>query len=267
MKPYGWRKFGWKKDKFDKRDYIHKRTLARIPRVVDLAASLPPVRDQGNIGACVGFAIASDLGATAKELGAFKEIFSPTWIYNGARFIEGTLRSDEGAEPKNALDWLRTKGGLLEHFWPYDPIKLDTTSPPSKFNIEAAKWPLLEYYRITGGIASICDAIASGHYVLLGIPWYDKWMDISQNGVLPDLFGEEAIGGHEIIIHGYNQETRYLLGMNSWGTGWGSVGFFTMPFQAFDYFSADGGYDAHYIRVNWNIPANPKNLIIKTAVE
>ena len=59
---------------------------------------------------------------------------------------------------------------VLEHFWPYNPNKLDKTSPPSKFEPEAAKYPLIKHTCVTGDAAGICSAIAAGYYVSIGTP-------------------------------------------------------------------------------------------------
>jgi hypothetical protein len=246
-------KLGWKKDKFDKRDYLHKVAIRKIPRIFRLPY-IPPIRDQGFVGSCVGFCIGANLTGLAMKLNVGNEWFSPTWIYNGARFIEGSLLEDAGAYPKDALKWLKTKGCLLEHFWPYNPMRLDTTSPPSAFNSEAAKLPLFEYYRITGGVNSICDALVNGYYVSIGTPWYDKWMNPPTNGMLAKVTSRDSIaGGHETCLYGYNKKKDFFYGINSWGKSWGRKGKFLMRFQAFTQFGNWGGYDAHYIKVNWTI--------------
>lgn len=250
-------KLGWKKDKFDKRDYLYKVSAVKIPTVFVLP-NVPSIRDQGNVGSCVGHGIGANLTGWAMSQKMFTEWFSPTWIYNGARFIEGSLAQDIGAYPKDALNWIVNKGCLLEHFWPYNPNAVDTAVPPSKFNTEALKFPVVSYYRITGGVNAICDAIANGYYVSIGTPWYDTWMNVPSTGILPVVTIKNVVlGGHETCLFGYNQTTKLFNGMNSWGVGWGNKGFYQMPFQAFDVFGYRGGYDAHYITVKWATVPTP----------
>ncbi len=267
------RKFGHKKDKYNPKAYIHKPKVVAIPDVVIWDKYRPDVRDQGNIGSCTGFGIGANLVAAAHRLNVFKEWFSPTWIYNGARFIEGTLMYDEGAYPQDCLDWLVKKGCLLEHFWPYNGNKLDTTSPPSKYDPEAAKWPLasyspapqLGYFRVTGGFDGVVSALADGNFVSIGIPWPDSWMS-SKDGVLPTITKSSSIaGGHEVCLYGYDKSKSIFYGMNSWGTSQWSAsgkivpkGCFTMPFSVFEVFKQIGGWDGHYIRVdNWGQTPTP----------
>ena len=121
------RQFGWIKDKFDKKDYLHRIKFLRLPVVVNHSYLLTPVRDQGQVGSCVGFGIGINLNSVKVMLEIFKEWCSPTYIYNGARYLEGTLPIDMGCQPRDALEWTLDFGILLEHFWPYDPTTVSYT--------------------------------------------------------------------------------------------------------------------------------------------
>jgi hypothetical protein len=160
---------------------------------------------------------------------------------------------------------------LLEPFWPYidGTKKFDKTSPPSKFDPEAAKYPVIEYQRVTGGSAGICQALADGYVVSIGTPWYSKWMS-PKNGVLPVVkAGDSVAGGHETLLYGY-KDSRFM-GMNSWGTGWGNKGMYTMPFSAFDgVFQSEGGFDAHIIKISWGTQPEPEptnNIKVKVSTD
>jgi len=238
---------GWLKDKYDRRDFLRKATFKEIPPVVVLEEYLPEVRVQGNVGSCVGFGIGANLVARAKRFGAYTEWFSPTWIYNGARYLEGTLTQDNGCYPRDALHWLYQKGCLLEQFWLYDPEELDLMAPPSHLEPEAAKYPLLSYYRVVDGVTGICEALADGHYVSIGTPWFDKWISPKDDRLAEVSIRDSVAGGHETCLWGYDKQAQVFFGVNSWGTEWGDRGLFTMPFSAFDVFKQKGGYDAHYI--------------------
>jgi len=254
-------KLAWKKDKFDKRDYLHMMLPPKaVPDVVILDKYLPSIRDQGNVGSCVGFGVGVNLTFLAKKLKVYTEWFSPTWIYNGARFIDGNLSQDVGAYPRDALEWIRSKGCLLEHFWPYNPSRVDISSPSSNFNSEAVKYPIVSYFRVTGGIDAICSAISQSYYVSIGSVWFDKWMN-PPGGVLPSVNADDSIaGGHETCLYGYDKTKQIFYGINSWGTGWGNKGLYTMPFSSFSVFNKLGGYDAHYINVAWPVVVAPSKI-------
>jgi C1A family cysteine protease len=243
-------KFGWNKDKRDDRDRLRGKALYGLPSVVDLSMLLPSVRDQGNLGSCTGFGIGGNLTGCAIQQDAYTEWFSPTWIYNGARLLEGTLLYDDGAYPRDCLEFIREYGCLLEHFRPYTD-KLDK-SDPTQWPVapEALKWPIVSYTRCVDGIDGIKSALAAGHLVSIGSPWYSSWMYPDANGNCPDSYDFVA-GGHEYLCYGYDSGRKILLCQNSWGKSWGNGGRFTIPFSAIDEFKFDGGYDAHYVNVDW----------------
>ena len=243
-------KLGWLKDPRDERDYKRGAVIVHLPDKVDLSAILPSVRDQGNLGSCTGFGIGGNLTGCAKDQGVYTEWFSPTWIYNGGRLLEGTLDEDSGCYPRDNLEFIREYGCLLEHFRPYKDT-LDETDPTDwGLNDEAAKYPIIKYTRLVDGVDGILSALADGYLVSIGSPWYDSWFYPDAGGNLPEDYLYVA-GGHEYLCYGYDKVRQVLLCQNSWGTGWGNSGKFTVPFSAIEYWKYDGGYDAHIIDVDW----------------
>ena len=59
----------------------------------------------------------------------------------------------------------------------------------------------------------------------------DKSKEVAQTGVAP-LPGttEQALGGHAVLCVGYDDASARFLVRNSWGTGWGMDGYFTLPY-------------------------------------
>ena len=43
--------------------------------------------------------------------------------------------------------------------------------------------------------------------------------------------GERVVGGHAVLAVGYDDSTRRFFVRNSWGSGWGMKGYFTMPYD------------------------------------
>lgn len=255
---------GWKKDPFDKRDKIRPVRLEAMPEKVDLLELMPAVRDQNKVGCCFGFSAAENLYGQARiDKSEPVEIFSPTWIYNGARFLEGTLGQDVGCYPRSGLEWLRMKGALPERLWPYNGAKLDPRTPASELEPEAARWPIISYSRVIGGAAGIASALAEGKPVSIGTPWYDEWCYPGPDGLLPKITtASRPAGGHATIVYGYDMTTETLrihgeglfLCQNSWGETYGAGGRFLLPMSAFKVFTQQGGYDAYTIDVDWTGP-------------
>ncbi len=46
--------------------------------------------------------------------------------------------------------------------------------------------------------------------------------------------GEKVLGGHAVMAVGYNDKQKRFIVRNSWGTGWGKKGYFTMPYAYLD---------------------------------
>ncbi len=250
---------GWRKDRFDRRDYIHKPRLVpkEVPDITTWLQFLVNIRNQGDEGSCVGFGIGGSLSSVLKKLGLFKEWFSPRDIYNGGKAIGGYL-NEEGAYPRDAYEWVRLKGCLLESKWPYVANKDWNKMPPGSLDTERAKYPILAYYRVDNGIDGICSAIADGHFVSIGSIWFDKWMETDANGNLAAVKSSDHVaGGHEYYLYGYDKKTQKFLCANSWDTNWGKKGMFTLPFQAIDIFKQVEGYDAHYVDVKWGTQPEP----------
>lgn len=243
------RVMGWKKDKRDERDFLFPVQAYKVPDFF-VIGNLAKVRDQGNVGSCVGFGIGGALTTLAKLLNVYEDWFSPTWIYNGARLLNGDLKYDVGAYPRLAFKFLKDHGCLLEDFRPYKHV-FDPTDPLSwGVEKEAAKWPLFEYTRVVDGVEGLCQALALGQPVALGSPWFYSWMDIGSDGMLPERYDSIA-GGHATYLYGFDRVKKVFFGQNSWGEEWGDRGRFQMPFSAIDAFKQNGGYDAYIVKVTW----------------
>jgi C1A family cysteine protease len=42
---------------------------------------------------------------------------------------------------------------------------------------------------------------------------------------------ERAIGGHAVMAVGYEDANQWFVVRNSWGSGWGLAGYFTLPYS------------------------------------
>ena len=57
----------------------------------------------------------------------------------------------------------------------------------------------------------------------------------------PDIKKESLLGGHAVLLVGYNKQQSRYIARNSWGPYWGDKGYFYMPFEVIQnkFMSAD----------------------------
>lgn len=229
--------YGWMRDNPDARDILYAapvvRLLQGLPAAVDLRPQCPPVYDQGQLGSCTGNAIAG-----AIEFDQMKQknpVFAPSrlFIYYNERVMEGTVNSDAGAQIRDGIKSVATLGAPPETDWPYDISKF-TKRPPAKAYSDAKQDLVGSYSRVAQVLNQMQGCLADGFPFVLGITVYESFESdaVAQSGVVPmPGQNEKAIGGHAIVAVGYNSNKRVFILRNSWGTGWGMKGYFTMPFE------------------------------------
>jgi len=100
--------------------------------------------------------------------------------------------------------------------------------------IDAAKRKVTSYQR-AADFNAVIDAIASGYPVTIGFSVYSSFDTniVARTGIMPypDTKKEKLLGGHAVLLVGYNKNDNTFIARNSWGTNWGDRGYFYMPFQ------------------------------------
>jgi len=231
MKLNNKRSYGWKKDRFDERDYSFDAVLATIPNSIDLRTGCSPVEDQGNLGSCTANGIVGALEfLEIQEKKTFIDL-SRLFLYYDERVIEGTVRQDAGAMIRDGIKTCATQGVCPEKEWPYVITKFKT-KPSKKCYKDAIKYEILSYYRVTG-LTAMLNCLAQGFPFVFGCEVYESFESniVATTGVVPmPTHGEQLLGGHCMLAVGYDQTSQRFIVRNSWGTSWGMKGYCTMPF-------------------------------------
>jgi hypothetical protein len=82
-------------------------------------------------------------------------------------------------------------------------------------------------------LADVLDALEQ-HPAIIGLNWYDSMDQPSSSGLVTISPGASVRGGHEVLCRGKDDSARVLLLDNSWGTGWGKAGSFSMGYATLD---------------------------------
>lgn len=228
--------YGWLPQLPDHRDLLFERTVpaSNLPAVVDLRSKMPPVVDQGQLGSCTANAIAGAFGyEMLKQSEAFKPV-SRLFIYWWERFIEGTTKTDSGAQIRDGIKVVVTQGVCSEDLWPYDISKF--AHKPSAAAVKAATGETaIQYLSVTNSsVSTIKSALAGGWVVPFGFTVYESFEspEVAQTGIVPmPLKGESVLGGHAVCCVGYDDTKQAFIVRNSWGATWGLAGYCYMPYS------------------------------------
>ena len=228
--------YGWTPDLPDRRDKMYSapmRVLGALPPSVDLRGGCPPVVDQGELGSCTANAIAGAL-----EFNQMKEkladVFAPSrlFIYYNERVIEHTVNEDSGAMIRDGIKSVSKDGAPHEKLWPYNIAKFKAKPTAAAYK-DAAKHKAILYQRLTQTLDQLKGCLAAGFPFVFGFSVYESFetQAVAKNGRVPmPKAKEKQLGGHAVLAVGYDDASKRFIVRNSWGTGWGLAGYFTIPY-------------------------------------
>jgi C1A family cysteine protease len=227
--------YGWVPDLPDHRDQMYgavRGAPGKLPTAVDLRPQCPPVVDQGNLGSCTGNALAGAVGFLEMKDGITFTPVSRLFIYYDERVIEHTVSEDSGAMIRDGIKTLVKQGVCSEKKWPY-VIAQFAKKPSAAAYKEAEKHQVLAYARIQG-VNQMRACLAEGYPFVFGFTVYQSFesTQVAKTGVAPmPKPKEKVLGGHAVLGVGYNDAQKRFIVRNSWGTGWGMKGYFTIPYD------------------------------------
>lgn len=175
-----------------------------------------PILDQGQVGSCTGNALTGVLGTAP---------FVPKPGVTPDETLALTIY-----EKATALD-------SIPGVYPPD----DTGSSGLAVAKAARQLGLISSYRHAFGLAHALAALVL-RPVIIGINWYASFD--TPAGPAAELVigqGAQVRGGHEVELVGIDVTAGIVHGCNSWGTGWGDQGRFTMAWGTLDRLLAEGG--------------------------
>lgn len=202
--------------------------VVQIPASIDLRTSMPPIRDQGNLGSCTAFALDGHYCYLTNR--SFTG--SPLYLYYNERKQDGTIRIDAGSTITSGIRALKTTGLCKEQTWPYI-IGNFTQLPTTGAYAEGALHRVITATAMTTNLQTLKTMVASGKVITFGFLVYSSFVSstVARTGIVPiPKRGEQLLGGHAVTIVGYNDAKQWFIVRNSWGSAWGDKGYFYMPY-------------------------------------
>jgi C1A family cysteine protease len=205
---------------------------------VDLSINCSSIKNQGNEGSCTSFATIAAMEYLENKFNTSNtKIFSERFTYYVTRVnILGWNTDDNGAYIRSALQSVVKIGTCLNNTFPYNGDFI--TPPPALAYEEAKKYEALTYARFDEGtneiertelIKMLKANLDAGFPIISGFMCYSNLNDVTSDGKIP-LPNNQQIGGHAILVVGYNEDTQCFKIRNSWGDTWGDHGYAYLPY-------------------------------------
>jgi C1A family cysteine protease len=220
--------FGWKPSLPDFRDVPYEAPeMGLLPKEVDLRPQCPAVYNQGQLGSCTANAIAAHLDFNRHKQGEQFIYPSRLFIYYQERFLEDTVDSDSGASIRDSVKVVKQYGAPPESEWPY-LINNFELEPTEEAYTDALNYEDLSYLAV-GDLLSMKSCLAERFPFVTGITVYESFMGATETVPIPDK-RENVLGGHAVMIVGYDDTKECFILRNSWGADWALSGYVYIPY-------------------------------------
>jgi C1A family cysteine protease len=236
--PLKFKKYGWKRDLPDKRDHWFENnyllSVEKPLNKVDLRDKCPQVYNQGELGSCTANALACAIQYDELKQNLLNnQTPSRLFIYYNERDMEGNIDNDTGASLRDGVKSINNVGYCDETQWPYD-IEKFKYKPTQDCYDYARKHKALTYKRVQQDETHIKSVLNMGFPVVFGISVYESFESerVAKTGIVPLPENSEImLGGHAIVLVGYDEEKRLFTFRNSWGEDWGDKGYGYLPYE------------------------------------
>jgi len=251
------RNYGTRRDAPDVRDHVLSvSTRKGHPEKVDLRGGAP-IYNQKSLNSCSANAIAAAI--------RFDHLRSGGTLNPSRLFLYFNERSMEGCVPKNVPVSLRDGykslarvGVCGEEHWPYR-IRHFAKQPPRECYDHAAAHRAIRYMRLKQDLRHIRGCLADGYPFTAGISVYSSFEaeKAKRTGAVPmPKRGEKLLGGHAVLVVGYDDRKRHVIVQNSWGSQWGARGYCFLPYDFI--LDGDHAWDLWTVRRMNDDPGRPR---------
>jgi C1A family cysteine protease len=189
------------------------------------------ILDQGDLGSCVSNAFAQNINIMTNNTLAISRLYH---YYCGRAISNFSSTNDTGLYIRSAASIISKYGAVKENIWAYN-INNFTNLPPLNVFQNAKLFKKYVYTFINQNLNTLkACLIQNNSPIIFGIMVYSSFMTQSVtntgNVPMPNTKTEQILGGHCVLMIGYNDITQTFLCVNSWGSNWGLKGFFNLPY-------------------------------------
>lgn len=198
---------------------------------VNLKEFFTKVKDQGQIGACTVFAVASIYEYILKKNSQEQYDLSESFVYYNVRHLDGKETEDTGSSFQDVIMSIGRQGICTEAFHPYTHSLSDV--PSNEAYHDAEKRRITKALNVNVAEKDIKSAIQEGYPVAISLKIYDSFNSTSGFVARPSKNEIESadFGYHAMVIVGYSDDTKFFLVRNSWGEHFGMDGYCYIPYS------------------------------------
>jgi hypothetical protein len=211
-----------------------------LPPRVDLSPQLPSPRSQSPSRTCVSWAVTYAAGSDAVRRADNEHRLvplSPAFTY---ALAGGTPNCQRGTSIARTLEILRTIGALPLEAFTFD-ANACTREPSRDEMTRAARWRIKGWSRVDAhDLAAVKGQLARGRPVIFGMDVGTKFQAHRGAGVLSTLDSGPGVGGHAMVLIGYDDSRQAFRLQNSHGREWGDNGYAWISYSAWQQAVFDG---------------------------
>ena len=195
-----------------------------------IVPSLSPIIDQGALGSCAVNAQAFCISTMTKN----KLNLSRLTLYALSRIVTGIQLNEQGTAINMNCESIRIYGVCDEFIFPYINIAENSIVVPP---INALKNSFFlnnyQYFAVDQSLDSLRQCLFEKQVpIIFGFAIWENFFSADNDGIVPmPTKNEKWIGGHAVVMVGYDDSKKWFKCANSWGPDWGDNGFFYMPYD------------------------------------
>lgn len=201
---------------------------------VDLRQSFSVIRNQGKLGSCTSFSVASIFEYILNEGSVGKKsCLSPRFLYyNVCDKNSDNSPIDKGSSFYDNIHSLGERGICVENLCPYDDDF--KTAPTEEATKDALTRLVTKALNVDVTHDALTSALTEGYPIGISLKVFDSFAKGHKGFIFRPTDKElksSDFGYHAMVICGYSEKDKVYIVRNSWGEGFGDKGYCYIPFS------------------------------------